>query len=119
MSFCPAPTLTSLDWASKSIGNATIYNADCFEWLQAQPAKSIHAVVTDPPYGLVEYTIEQQAKLRTGKGGVWRLPPSFDGVVRSPLPRFTVLSPQDLQLLDDFFYRWAKYSYLFLFLEQT
>jgi len=55
----------------------------------------------------VEYTPEQQSKLRNGKGGVWRLPPSFDGNVRSPLPRFTVLSPQELQSLDDFFYRWA------------
>jgi site-specific DNA-methyltransferase (adenine-specific) len=65
-------------------------------------------VVTDPPYGLFEYTAEQQNKLRNGKGGVWRIPPSFDGVLRAPLPRFTVLSPQDLHALELFFFEWAQ-----------
>lgn len=48
---------------------AEIQNADCFDWLQTRRANSIHAVVTDPPYGLHEYAEEQQAKLRKGKGG--------------------------------------------------
>lgn len=107
VTYSSAPELPSLNWPNLTVGNATIYRADCFDWLQAQPPRSVHAVVTDPPYGLVEYTVEQQTKLRSGKGGVWRLPPSYDGVMRSPLPRFTVLTPQDLQTLDDFFYRWA------------
>jgi len=64
--------------------------------------------VTDPPYGLQEYTEEQQAKLRTGRGGVWRIPPSFDGAKRSPLPRFTVLTQAELKELQDFFYVWAR-----------
>lgn len=84
-----------------------LYHADCMEWFRAQPANSIHAVVTDPPYGLVEYTPEQQAKLRARKGGVWRIPPSFDGHQRSPLPRFTVLNPDDLSRLYQFFLNWA------------
>lgn len=46
--------------------------------------------------------------MRRGKGGVWRIPPSFDGVQRSPLPRFTVLSPQDLRKLESFFHEWAQ-----------
>lgn len=91
-----------------SFGKATLYCADCFEWLQRQYPNSLHAVVTDPPYGLFEYTPEQQDKLRAGKGGVWRIPPSFDGSVRSPLPRFTVLRPQDLRALDEFFFEWAR-----------
>ncbi len=95
-------------WRSFSFGQAILYNADCFEWLQEQPENSVHAVVTDPPYGLFEYTPEQQEKLRNGKGGVWRIPPSFDGAKRSPLPRFTVLSGQDLRALEEFFYRWAR-----------
>jgi len=66
-------------------------------------------VVTDPPYGLFEYTPEQQAKLRNGKGGVWRIPPSFDGAKRSPLPRFTVLSNQDLRQLEEFFFEWGRF----------
>ena len=65
--------------APVSIGQATLYHADCFDWLGQQDDNSIHAVVTDPPYGVHEYTQEQQAKLRAGKGGVWRMPPSFDG----------------------------------------
>jgi site-specific DNA-methyltransferase (adenine-specific) len=97
-----------LDWPSFSFGKARLYHADCFAWLQRQPPNSIHAVVTDPPYGLFEYTPEQQAKLRVGRGGVWRIPPSFDGAVRSPLPRFTVLSTQDLRTLDQLFHEWTK-----------
>ena len=82
---------------------AILIEADCFAWLAEQPENSIHAVVTDPPYGLVEYTPHQQEKLHNGKGGVWRIPPAFDGAKRSPLPRFTVLSPQDLDALGQFF----------------
>jgi len=61
--------------------------------------------VTDPPYGLVEYSEKEQAKLRTGRGGVWRIPPAFDGHQRSPLPRFTTLNTEDLTELADFFRR--------------
>ncbi len=98
-----------LEWPSYSYGKAKLYHADCFAWLQRQPPNSIHAVVTDPPYGLFEYSPEQQAKLRVGRGGVWRIPPSFDGTVRSPLPRFTVLSTQDLHALDQFFHEWTRF----------
>ena len=92
---------------SFTFGRANLYVADCLDWLAAQPPASIHAVVTDPPYGLVEYTAEQQQKLRTGRGGVWRIPPSFDGHVRAPLPRFTTLTAGDLTALDAFFFKWA------------
>ena len=90
------------------IGQSTVIHADCMEWLKQQEPDSIHAVVTDPPYGLVEYSSREQEKLRNGVGGVWRIPPSFDGASRSPLPRFTVLSPDDLRALSEFFSRWAK-----------
>ena len=89
-------------------GTATLVQADCLEWLSLREPNSVHAVVTDPPYGLVEYSQKEQEKLRAGKGGVWRLPPSFDGAQRSPLPRFTILSPHDLGVLDEFFSRWAR-----------
>lgn len=89
-------------------GRSTLFHADCFDWLEQQGDDSIHAVVTDPPYGLHEYTPEQQAKLRNGKGGVWRIPPSFDGHVRSPLPRFTTLTPEQLEELRTFFFVWAR-----------
>src|SRR5205085_1895933 len=72
-----------------------------------QPANTIHGVVTDPPYGLVEYNEVEQEKLRAGRGGVWRIPPSFDGSKRSPLPRFTTLSTDDIDELSRFFQTWV------------
>lgn len=90
------------------IGQARVVHDDCFAWLRRQEPLSFQGVVTDPPYGLVEYSVAEQAKLRSGKGGVWRIPPSFDGVTRRPLPRFTTLSRGDLARLDDFFLEWGR-----------
>ncbi|HSL03931.1 MAG TPA: DNA methyltransferase [Nitrospiraceae bacterium] len=95
-------------WRSFSFGKSLVLEADCLNWLREQQTNTIHAIVTDPPYGLFEYSSKQQQKLRSGKGGVWRIPPSFDGVQRAPLPRFTVLSPQDLRALEFFFLEWAQ-----------
>lgn len=89
-------------------GQAQLFQSNCLAWLGQQPENSITAVVTDPPYGVDEYTQEQQAKLRAGKGGVWRMPPSYDGHKRSPLPRFTVLSRADIEYQRDFFQAWGK-----------
>jgi len=86
-----------------TVGKAKLYQADAFEWLALEPPSSIHACVTDPTYGLVEYTEVEQRKLRAGKGGVWRIPPSFDGHRRAPLPRFTVLDAHDRTQLYAFF----------------
>jgi len=88
-------------------GKAELVLSDCLDWISAREDNSIHAVVTDPPYGLFEYSEEQKSKLRSGKGGVWRIPPSFDGSKRSPLPRFTVLTAKDICKLEDFFFDWA------------
>lgn len=96
------------EWPSFSVGRARMVQADCIEWLKAAPARSVHAVVTDPPYGLVEYSDAEQRKLRSGRGGVWRIPPSFDGHMRSPLPRFTVLSGADHTRLVEFFRAWGS-----------
>ena len=96
----PQPQVTLDEF---TIGNARLVHADCNDWLDLQPSNSIHAGVTDPPYGLVEYSDDEQAKLRQGRGGVWRIPPSFDGAKRAPLPRFTVLRPTDLDALERFF----------------
>jgi site-specific DNA-methyltransferase (adenine-specific) len=81
--------------------------AECNDWLDRRAPNSIHAVVTDPPYGLKEYTSEEKSKLRRGRGGVWRVPPTLDGYTRSPLPRFTVLTESDKTALQDFFFQWA------------
>ena len=93
---------------SASFGRASLHHADCFDWLGRQEDDTVHAVVTDPPYGLHEYTPEQQAKLRRGRGGVWRLPPSFDGHRRSPIPRFTTLTPEQLEHIRTFFFVWTR-----------
>jgi site-specific DNA-methyltransferase (adenine-specific) len=90
------------------IGKARVVHQDCLDWLEAAAENSIHAVVTDPPYGLVEYTRKEQEKLKANRGGVWRIPPSFDGHTRSPLPRFTTLSEQDLFNLGEFFTIWGR-----------
>ena len=89
--------------AVDSPGKYAILMADSFEWMSSRKADSIHAIVTDPPYGLKEYTEGEKNKLRAGRGGVWRIPPSFDGCKRSPLPRFTVLSEQEVSALRRFF----------------
>lgn len=85
-----------------------VVNCDAFDWLDSAQACSIEAVVTDPPYGLIEYSEEQLRKRKTGKGGVWRIPPSFDGCQRAPLPRFTVLRESERKQLREFFARLAK-----------
>ena len=89
------------------VGGATLVHGDCRQWLREQVPNTIHAVVTDPPFGLVEYTPKEQAKLRHGRGGVWRLPPTFDGVRRAPVPRFTVLTPANREQLAAYFEDWA------------
>ena len=76
---------------------------DATRWLNSIPDASLHAIVTDPPYGVLEYEEKDHEKLRAGRGGVWRIPPSFDGAKRRPLPRFTVLSREDLAKLQGFF----------------
>lgn len=81
--------------------------ADALQWMAAREENSIHAIVTDPPYGLIEFDDEEHDKLRSGKGGVWRIPPSFDGSKRSPLPRFTVLTAADRERLSTFFSAFA------------
>ena len=82
---------------------ATYILSGALEWLSGLPPNSVHAIVTDPPYGVVEYEEKDHRKLRSGRGGVWRIPPSFDGATRSPLPRFTVLSHEEITKLHSFF----------------
>lgn len=108
------PPASSKSWTDETWSptfeyhQAQYFEADCLEWLEGRSEKSIHGVVTDPPYGLVEYTEKEQIKLRNGRGGVWRIPPSFDGHRRSPLPRFTTLTAEQLQALERFFETWAR-----------
>jgi len=85
-----------------------LYHRDCFDWLRVREEHSIHAVVTDPPYGLIEYEESNLQKLEAGRGGVWRIPPKLDGYQRAPLPRFTVQTHEELTAMTLFFTDWAK-----------
>ncbi len=107
----PLPGAPTDDLVSRDpfrFGRSTMLHAEALDWLDKRPPRSVHAVVTDPPYGLFEYSPEQQRKLRDRRGGVWRLPPSFDGHRRSPLPRFTTLTPVQLEELERFFHEWGR-----------
>jgi len=68
----------------------------------------LDAVCTDPPYGIVEFSDSEVAKLRSGRGGVWRIPPKWDGCERKPLPRFSVLSEEQKLGIEDFFSNWGR-----------
>lgn len=87
---------------------ALLVHADCLEWMRRVPENSFHGIVTDPPYGVKEYEIDQLEKRANGNGGIWRIPPSFDGSVRQPLPRFTALNAKERKQLSKFFTEWAK-----------
>ena len=95
-------------WESKPFGRSCLVHADCLEWLGRIPANSVHAILTDPPYGVREYESCELAKRSAGRGGVWRIPPSFDGNMRAPLPRFTALDERDRERMALFFREWAR-----------
>jgi len=94
--------------AKRYSGLYELIQGECFEWLDKRELNSIHAIVTDPPYGLKEFTAAETTKLRNGKGGVWRIPPTLDGYARRPLPRFTVLTREERAFLNKFFFEWAQ-----------
>ena len=92
-----------LDYQSHEFASSAIVHADCFEWMGRIATDSMHAIVTDPPYGVKEYDFDQIEKRANGNGGIWRIPPSFDGSKRAPLPRFTALNPQERKAVYRFF----------------
>jgi site-specific DNA-methyltransferase (adenine-specific) len=96
------------DYKHKNIAQSLIVHADCLEWLGRVPEDSIHGIVTDPPYGVKEYEFEQLEKRANGNGGIWRIPPSFDGSTRQPLPRFTALNQRERGRLTRFFTEWSR-----------
>lgn len=104
----PSDVDLTFDYESCRFKNSLIVHADCFEWLSRLPENSLHSIVTDPPYGVKEYNFDQIEKRENGNGGVWRIPPAFDGNVRSPLPRFTALNLKERKELHRFFYEWSR-----------
>jgi site-specific DNA-methyltransferase (adenine-specific) len=99
----------ALDYRSERVGRRSlVVHADCLEWLGLIPENSLHAIVTDPPYGVKEYDFDQIEKRQNGNGGIWRIPPSFDGHTRAPLPRFTALNRKERETLRRFFVEWGR-----------
>lgn len=86
-----------------------LYQGNSFGVLEEEfEENSIHAVVTDPPYGVVEFETANVEKMREGIGGVWRIPPELDGNKRKPLPRFTTLTEDDKDSLRNFFKQFGE-----------
>src|SRR5207245_3522258 len=51
-----APIAGAKSWKPVfEFGKSELFEGDCIEWLRQRAERSVHAVVTDPPYGLVEY----------------------------------------------------------------
>lgn len=97
-----------LDYEHHFFNKSLIIHTDCFEWMERIPEASIHTIVTDPPYGVKEYEPDQLEKRTNGNGGIWRIPPSFDGHTRSPVPRFTALNEAERSQIQQYFSKWAK-----------
>lgn len=109
-------SLLSSENSSTLLDNCIAIHADCFDFLKKIPDAAFHAVVTDPPYGVKEYETEQLFKKDQGIGGVWRIPPSFDGHQRSPLPRFTALNDKEITNLKAFLKSGLAKFFVFWFL---
>ena len=91
------------DYKHVRIGKSLLIHADAFEWLSRLPPESIDGMVFDPPYGVKEYELDQIEMMLSGGPGIWRIPPSFDGSQRAPLPRFTALDIEERNTLRRFF----------------
>jgi site-specific DNA-methyltransferase (adenine-specific) len=98
----------ALDYRAHRFGRSTLLHADAFEWLARIPTESLDGMVLDPPYGVEEYEVDQLEKMLIGGPGIWRIPPSFDGCKRAPLPRFTALDEKQRTTLKMYFRDFAK-----------
>ena len=98
----------AFEYRSHTFKQSLLVHADCFDWLERVPDNVLHAIVTDPPYGVKEYETNQLEKRSNGNGGVWRIPPKFDGNIRAPIPRFTALNNVDREAIRQFFLQWGR-----------
>lgn len=86
-----------------------LHNGNAFQIIEEEyDENSLHAVVTDPPYSVVEFQTAHIEKMREGTGGIWRIPPELDGSKRKPLPRFTTLTEDDKDDLRNFFKQFGE-----------
>lgn len=102
------PQSIAFDYNHLRFGKSLLIHADAFEWLSRLPPESVDGMVFDPPYGVKEYELDQIERMLSGGTGIWRIPPSFDGSQRAPLPRFTALDAEERMTLHRFFRDLAK-----------
>ena len=93
----------ALDYRATRFGRSVLLHADAFEWMARLPAESLDGMVLDPPYGVEEYEVKQLEQMLSGGPGIWRIPPTFDGCKRAPLPRFTALDGKQRTTLRRYF----------------
>ncbi len=91
-----------------TVGRSTLVHGDCFEWMQGRKPESIHAIVTESPYGVQEYSEVEKAKGIAGLCAVWRVPPQFGDCKRMPLPRFARLTFHEHWSIRQYYAAWAK-----------
>ena len=69
--FASSAAAAAVEREAFRFGNVTLIHGDCFDWLAKAPTNSVEAVVTDPPYGLVEYSehliLESLAETRASR----------------------------------------------------
>ena len=59
------PKKLIFDYKARQFGKSWIIHADCLEWLSRLSENSLHAIVTDPPYGVKEYDPRELEKRLT------------------------------------------------------
>lgn len=77
---------------------AKLVRGDAFEVL-ALPEAEVAGIVTDPPFGFREFDVDLE-RVDGISGGVWRHPQELDGIRRRPVPRFTVVTPDELEEIE-------------------
>lgn len=98
----------SFDYRATRFGKSILLHGDAFDWMSRLPPESLDGMVLDPPYGVEEYEVAQLEKMLSGGPGIWRIPPSFDGCTRAPLPRFTALDERQRVTLRTYFRDFSK-----------
>ena len=93
----------AFEYRARRFGRSVLIHADAFEWMSRLPPESLDGMVLDPPYGVEEYEVNQLQQMLSGGPGIWRIPPSFDGCKRAPLPRFTALDGKQRATLRTYF----------------
>jgi site-specific DNA-methyltransferase (adenine-specific) len=93
----------AFEYRARRFGRSVLILADAFEWMSRLPPESLDGMVLDPPYGVEEYEVNQLQQMLSGGPGIWRIPPSFDGCKRAPLPRFTALDEKQRATLRTYF----------------